>query len=82
MARVRKAYILEAARRVTCGGLDGGAKPAVVTAMAKYSFTELTRQCVTDTMDVLGGKAISRKAAPHRPRLRPCHPSRSRARTS
>ncbi len=60
MARVGgKAYILEAARRVTCGGLDGGAKPAVVTAMAKYSFTELARQCVTDTMDVLGGKAIS-----------------------
>ncbi|MGK0482773.1 MAG: acyl-CoA dehydrogenase [Planctomycetota bacterium] len=60
LARVGgKAYILEAARRTTCGGLDGGAKPAVVTAIAKYSFTELARECVTDTMDILGGKAIS-----------------------
>ena len=54
-----KAYILEAARRTTCGGLDGGAKPAVVTAMAKYSFTELARECLNDGMDILGGKAIS-----------------------
>ncbi|MEM8710820.1 MAG: acyl-CoA dehydrogenase domain-containing protein, partial [Planctomycetota bacterium] len=54
-----KAYMLEAARRTTCGGLDGGAKPAVVTAMAKYQFTELARECLNDTMDVLGGKAIS-----------------------
>ena len=27
--------------------------------MAKHNFTELARQCVTDTMDILGGKAIS-----------------------
>lgn len=54
-----KAYLMEAARRTTCGGLDGGAKPAVVTAMAKYSFTELARQSLNDTMDILGGKAIS-----------------------
>ncbi len=53
------AYILEAARRTTCGGLDAGAKPAVVTAIAKYNFTELARQSITDAMDVLGGKAIS-----------------------
>ncbi|MCP3916196.1 MAG: acyl-CoA dehydrogenase [bacterium] len=54
------AYILEAARRYTCGGLDGGAKPAVVTAMAKYNFTELARKAVQDAMDVQGGAAISR----------------------
>ena len=60
LARVAgKAYILEAGRRTTCGGLDGGAKPAVVTAMAKYSFTELARETLNDTMDVLAGKAIS-----------------------
>jgi len=53
------AYTLEAARRTTCGGLDAGAKPAVVTAIAKYSFTELARQSITDAMDVLAGKAIS-----------------------
>ena len=54
------AYLLEAARRYTCGGLDGGNKPAVVTAMAKYNFTELFRKVVNDGMDILGGAAISR----------------------
>lgn len=53
------AYILEAARRYTCGALDGGAKPAVVTAMMKYTFTEACRDSVTDAMDILGGAGIS-----------------------
>ncbi len=54
------AYLLEAGRRYTCGGLDKGAKPAVVTAMAKHYFTELSRKAVTDGMDVVAGNAISR----------------------
>lgn len=54
------AYLLEAARRYTNGGLDGGAKPAVVTAIAKYNFTELARKATNDAMDILGGNAISR----------------------
>jgi acyl-CoA dehydrogenase len=54
------AYLLEAARRYTNGGLDGGAKPAVVTAIAKYNFTELARISINDAMDILGGNAISR----------------------
>lgn len=53
------AYLLEAARRYTNGGLDGGAKPAVVTAIAKYSFTELGRKAVVDGMDVVAGAGIS-----------------------
>ena len=53
------AYILEAARRYTNGGLDSGAKPAVVTAMAKYTFTEAARDSINDAMDILGGAAIS-----------------------
>ena len=53
-------YILEAARRFTCGGLDQGAKPAVVTAMMKYQSTELFRKAVNDAMDIMGGNAISR----------------------
>ncbi|MEC7583354.1 MAG: acyl-CoA dehydrogenase [Planctomycetota bacterium] len=53
-------YVLEASRRYTCGGLDSGAKPAVVTAIMKYNSTELWRQIVNDGMDVLGGAAISR----------------------
>lgn len=54
------AYILEAARRFTCGGLDSGQKPPVVTAIAKYNFTEILRKSITDAMDILGGAAISR----------------------
>ena len=52
------AYVLEAARRYTNGALDAHAQPAVITAIAKYNFTELTRQSVTDGMDILGGAAI------------------------
>ena len=54
------AYLVEAARRYTCGGLDEGAKPAVVTAMMKYHTTELCRLAVIAGMDLLGGAAISR----------------------
>ena len=53
------AYVTEAARRFTCGGLNSGAKPAVVTAMMKYHTTELYRKAINDAMDVLGGNAIS-----------------------
>lgn len=61
MARVGGfTYLMEAARRYTCGGLDIGNKPAVVTAIAKYYFTELGRKVVNDAMDIQGGAAISR----------------------
>src|SRR5262245_34778499 len=53
-------YVLEAVRRYVCGALDGGQKPAVVTAIAKYNTTELWRKVINDGMDVLGGAAISR----------------------
>lgn len=53
-------YILEAARRFTNGGLNKGAKPAVVTAIMKYNATELYREAINDGMDILGGNAISR----------------------
>lgn len=52
-------YTLEAARRYTCGAIDAGSKPAVVTAMMKYNSTELLRAAMNDAMDVLGGAAIS-----------------------
>lgn len=61
MARIGGySYLMEAARRYTCGGLDKGAKPAVVTAMAKYNFTELAREIINDAMDITGGAGISR----------------------
>ncbi len=53
-------YLMEAARRYTCGGLDRGAKPAVVTAIAKYNFTEMGRKVINDAMDIVGGAGISR----------------------
>jgi len=53
-------YLMEGARRYTCGGLDIGEKPSVVTAIAKYNFTELGRLIVNDAMDIQGGAGISR----------------------
>lgn len=53
-------YFMEAARRYTTGGLDKGAKPAVVTAIAKYNFTERMRDIINDSMDIVGGAGISR----------------------
>ncbi|MFT7516777.1 MAG: acyl-CoA dehydrogenase [Myxococcota bacterium] len=61
MARIGgAAYTLEATRRFTCGGLDGGAKPAVASAIAKYHFTETMRDVINDAMDICGGAGISR----------------------
>ena len=53
-------YLMEAARRFTTGGLDKGVKPAIVTAIAKYNFTEMAREIINDSMDVVGGAGISR----------------------
>lgn len=53
-------YLMDASRRYICGALDKGAKPAVVTAIAKYNFTELGREIINDSMDIVGGAGISR----------------------
>lgn len=53
-------YLMEAARIYTCGAVDQGEKPAVISAIAKYQFTELSRKIVNDGMDVLGGSGICR----------------------
>lgn len=53
-------YILEACRNYTCGAIDMGIKPAVVTAIVKYHSTEMGRKAVNDGMDILGGAGISR----------------------
>ncbi|MEM8487860.1 MAG: acyl-CoA dehydrogenase [Bacteroidota bacterium] len=52
-------YMMEAARKYTCGALQQGVAPAVVTAIAKYNFTELQRKVINHGMDILGGNAIS-----------------------
>jgi acyl-CoA dehydrogenase len=53
-------YLLEAMRRYTLGALDKGIKPPVITAMAKYTSTELSRKVINDGMDIVGGAAITR----------------------
>ncbi|TVR30141.1 MAG: acyl-CoA dehydrogenase [Balneolaceae bacterium] len=53
-------YLMDAARGYICGALDGGEKPAVITAIAKYNFTELGREVINDSMDITGGAGISR----------------------
>ena len=52
------AYLLDAARRHTCAGIDQGHHPAVVTAIMKGQATERLRVAVNDAMDVHGGKAV------------------------
>ncbi len=51
-------YLLEAARVFTCGAIDAGHRPSVVSALMKYNATELSRRLATDGMDVLGGAGI------------------------
>jgi acyl-CoA dehydrogenase len=52
------AYLLDAARRLTCAGIDHGHKPAVVTAIMKEQATERLRIVTNDAMDVHGGKGV------------------------
>jgi acyl-CoA dehydrogenase len=52
------AYEVDAARALTCAGLDLGHKPAVISAMMKAQATEMMRTSVNDAMDVHAGKAI------------------------
>ncbi|MFT7086730.1 MAG: acyl-CoA dehydrogenase [Rickettsiales bacterium] len=57
---IGKTYTLEAMRSFTAGAVDSGAKPAVITAIAKYHATEMFREVVSDGMDIMGGAAIIR----------------------
>ena len=51
-------YIMDAARSVTSGAIDGGERPSVPSAMLKYSLTEFGRAVANDAMDIHGGKGI------------------------
>jgi acyl-CoA dehydrogenase len=53
-------YIMDAARKYTAGAVDRGEKPAVVSAIMKYTTTEMQRDLVNDGMDILAGNGISR----------------------
>jgi acyl-CoA dehydrogenase len=52
------AYLLDAARRLTCAAIDHGHKPAVVTAIMKSQATERMRVVANDAMDIHGGKGV------------------------
>jgi acyl-CoA dehydrogenase len=53
-----RTYIMDAARSVTTGAIDGGEKPSVPAGILKYHVTELGRMIANDAMDVQGGKGI------------------------
>ncbi len=52
-------YILDACRNFTCGAIDRGVSPPVVTAIAKLQTTEAFRKAINGAMDIVGGSAIS-----------------------
>ena len=51
-------YQMDAARVLTCGAVDRGEKPSVLSAIVKYHLTERMRLVLNDAMDVGGGSAI------------------------
>jgi acyl-CoA dehydrogenase len=55
---IGRAYRLDAARKLTCAGLDEGFKPSVVSAIMKSNCTYALRDSVNDAMDVHAGKAV------------------------
>jgi len=52
------AYAVEAARKLTCAGLDEGRALAVISASMKYTATERMRAAVNDALDIHAGKAV------------------------
>lgn len=52
-------YMMDAVRVFTCGAIDRGARPSVVSAIVKHRQTELMRELAADGMDILAGNAIS-----------------------
>ncbi len=52
------AWLMDSARILTASAVDLGEKPSVLSAILKYHLTERGRQCITDAMDIHGGKGI------------------------
>jgi acyl-CoA dehydrogenase len=51
-------YMIEALSQFSLIPIDQGLKPSVVSSIAKYHCTEMSRQVIQDAMDLHGGKAI------------------------
>ncbi|HEY8009666.1 MAG TPA: acyl-CoA dehydrogenase domain-containing protein, partial [Rudaea sp.] len=61
LARIAgKTYMMSATRTLTCGALDAGEKPAVLSAIAKAYLTDGMREVVIDAMDIRAGSAIQK----------------------
>ena len=52
------AYMMDAVTTMSTGAIDLGEKPSVISAIAKYHLTEKMRSCITDSMDIHGGKGV------------------------
>ena len=52
------AYTVEAARHLTCAGLDEGRALSVISALMKYTATDKMRAAIDDAMDIHAGKAV------------------------
>jgi acyl-CoA dehydrogenase len=53
-------YMMDAARKLTCGAVDAGEKPAVLSAIVKAYLTDGMRNVMNDAMDIQAGAAICR----------------------
>ena len=59
LARIAStAYLLDAARRLTCAALNAGHHPGVISGIMKLHATERMRIAIDDAMDIHGGKAV------------------------
>ncbi len=54
------AYVMDAARVLTCGAVDAGEKPSVLSAVVKAYLTDAMRHRVNDAMDITAGASICR----------------------
>lgn len=52
------AYTLDAARKLTCAGLDEGHKLAVISGIMKSNATYRMREAIDDAMDIHAGKTV------------------------
>ena len=55
---IKRAYMYEAARRLTASMVDEGQRPAVIAGLLKYTTTEAMRDSMDDAFDIHGGGAI------------------------
>ncbi|PAV27025.1 acyl-CoA dehydrogenase [Tamilnaduibacter salinus] len=51
-------YMMDAARLLTAGMLDRGVKPSVPSAVLKYRNTDLMREVINHSMDIVAGRGV------------------------